>query len=90
MVGSGRPDWAAGLMCRLVCAGVHYLGAYHVLQELGGEGVCVLLSTQRPCPGLQVMGSDICPDGSYLIASTGYDRTIKLFAPDALAAAAES
>ncbi len=34
------------------------------------------------------MGSDISPDGSYLIASTGYDRTIKLFSPDPLAAAA--
>lgn len=36
----------------------------------------------------KVMGSDICPDGSFLVASTGYDRTIKLFGPDPLAAAA--
>jgi U4/U6 small nuclear ribonucleoprotein PRP4 len=38
----------------------------------------------------KVMCSDICPDGSHLVATAGYDRTIKLYAPDPLAAAAES
>ena len=33
----------------------------------------------------KVMGSDISPDGTYLVASTGYDRTVKLVAPDELA-----
>lgn len=34
----------------------------------------------------KVMSSDVCPDGSHLVATTGYDRTIKLYAPDQLLA----
>jgi U4/U6 small nuclear ribonucleoprotein PRP4 len=30
----------------------------------------------------KVMSTDICPDGSGVIASASYDRTIKLWAPD--------
>ena len=33
----------------------------------------------------KVMGADISPDGTFTVATTGYDRTIKLYAPDALA-----
>lgn len=33
----------------------------------------------------KVMGSDVSPDGAFTIATTGYDRTIKVFAPDPLA-----
>lgn len=31
----------------------------------------------------KVMGADICPDGSGLIASVSYDRTVKFWSPDA-------
>ena len=34
----------------------------------------------------KVMSSDVSPDGSYLVATTGYDRTVKLYAPDQLLA----
>jgi hypothetical protein len=37
-------------------------------------------------PDVQVMGGDISPDGSYTLATSGYDRTVKLFAPDVLRA----
>ncbi len=30
----------------------------------------------------RVMGGDVCPDGSYTVASVGYDKTIKLWSPD--------
>ena len=30
----------------------------------------------------KVMGADICPDGSGLIASVSYDRTVKFWSPD--------
>ena len=33
----------------------------------------------------KVMGADVSPDGSFTVATTGYDRTIKLYAPDLLA-----
>jgi U4/U6 small nuclear ribonucleoprotein PRP4 len=33
----------------------------------------------------KVMGADVSPDGTFTLASTGYDRTIKLYAPDPLA-----
>ena len=33
----------------------------------------------------KVMGADVCPDGTFTVATTGYDRTIKLYAPDPLA-----
>ena len=35
--------------------------------------------------GRKVMGADVSPDGSFTVATTGYDRTIKLYAPDLLA-----
>lgn len=34
----------------------------------------------------KVMGGDICPDGSFTVATSGYDRTLKLYGPDPLAA----
>ena len=36
----------------------------------------------------KVMGGDICPDGSNTIASVSYDKTVKIWAPDELAAVA--
>lgn len=33
----------------------------------------------------KVMAADISPDGAFTVASGGYDRTIKLYAPDPLA-----
>ena len=42
---------------------------YQVMQTMAGhEG--------------KVMGADICPDGSGLIASVSYDRTVKFWSPD--------
>ena len=35
----------------------------------------------------KVMGADISSDGSYTVATAGYDRTIKLYQPDPLAVA---
>lgn len=37
----------------------------------------------------KVMGADICPDGSGLIASVSYDRTVKFWSPDPYAQHAE-
>ena len=31
------------------------------------------------------MAADISPGGGFLVATAGYDRTIKLYAPDLLA-----
>lgn len=30
----------------------------------------------------RIMGGDVAPDGSHTIASVGYDKTVKLWAPD--------
>ena len=32
------------------------------------------------------MGGDVSPDGSFTVATSGYDRTLKLYGPDPLAA----
>ena len=47
-----------------------------------------LLSTMAGHEG-KVMGADICPDGSGLIATVSYDRTVKFWGPDTYAEGAD-
>ena len=70
------------------CTGGQYLltAGYDNLIKLWGGRKYKLTKTLAGHEG-KVMGADICPDAQHkgiLLASTGYDRTLKLWEPDRL------